>query len=296
MPQGEARLEHQRIAERGHLFTWEDPYLCNTYAIDAPTHTFIVDTYLGPDPMREVKEALISLGVEGKPFIVFNTHADYDHIWGNQAFAESTIITHDSSLRRIQVQGEEGFRSYREHMRGEVKLTPPNLVFRKRIAFPQDGVEIFHTPGHTGDSCSLYDRADKVLLTGDNLESPYPYINLLNLKEYTQSLEEYTKLDARWMIPGHDPPQDSRALLDQNLSYIRSVASGHTDLRSMSQRQLGAHYPNAVRLAELYLEKGDKIKARSYYTESLHILDLLERSDENDARRASIQKAINDID
>ena len=265
-----------------------EPYHTNVYAIVCPKRVFIVDTFLGPEPMEEVKAKLAKEGVTGRPFVVFNTHADYDHFWGNQSFEGSIIVAHDSALRRIRTQGDEGLREYGAQKMGEIRLTPPNLVFRKKIAFVEEGVEFFHTPGHTGDSSSCYDSVDRVLLPGDNLEAPYPYVNLLNLKEYTQSLEEYKRLEAKVIIPGHDPPQQDGTLLEENLAYIRGVASGHVDLAAMDQRRLRAHYPNTVRLAELYLEKADAKKARSYYEETLKVLSLLEPSPEDEARKTKI--------
>jgi glyoxylase-like metal-dependent hydrolase (beta-lactamase superfamily II) len=281
-------MEYGRVGSRGHLFTWMEPYHTNVYVIDGPRHVFVVDTFLGPNPMEDVKARLVREGVEGKPFVVFNTHADYDHFWGNQSFEGSLIVAQESTLRRIRIQGEEGLRENRGQMMGEVRLIPPNLLFRKKITFVEDRVEFFYTPGHTGDSSSCYDTVDRTLLPGDNLEVPYPYVNLLNLKEYTQSLEEYLKLEARVIIPGHDPPQSDGELLGQNFNYIRNMASGHIDLSAMSPRQLRAHYPNAVRLAELYIEKADANKAIAYYGEAVRVLDLLEPGPENEKRRREI--------
>jgi hypothetical protein len=90
------------------------------------------------------------------------------------------------------------------------------------------------------------------------------------------------------IIPGHDPPQSDGELLGQNFNYIRNVASGHIDLSAMSPRQLRAHYPNAVRLAELYIEKADANKAIAYYGEAVRVLDLLEPGPENEKRRREI--------
>jgi glyoxylase-like metal-dependent hydrolase (beta-lactamase superfamily II) len=264
------------------------PYHTNVYAIIAPKRVFIVDTFLGPEPMEEVKSQLTKEGVTGRPFVIFNTHADYDHYWGNQIFEGSIIVAHDQTFKRIRTQGEEGLHQYAAQAMGSVRLTPPNLVFRKKIAFMEEGVEFFYTPGHTGDSSSCYDSLDRILLPGDNLEAPYPYVNLLNLKEYTQSLEEYKRLEAKVIIPGHDPPQHDGALLDENLAYIRDVASGHIDLDVMDPQRLRAHYPNTIRLAELYFDKADTKKARSYYEEALKVLSLLETSPENNERSKKI--------
>ena len=288
-------MDFQRIGSRGLLFTWMDPYHTNVYVIEGKRHVFVIDTVLGPEPMEAVKTKLEEEGVTGKSLVVFNTHADYDHIWGNQAFRGSLMVAHESALRRIQTKGEEGLRAYQGHMMGTVELTPPNLVFRKKLTFVEEGVEIFYTPGHTGDSSSCFDSVDRVLLPGDNLEAPYPYVNLLNLKDYTQSLEEYARLGAKVIIPGHDPPQYDKKLLDENLDYIRAIASGHLDLGNMDQRRLRAHYPNTVRLAELYLEKADEKKAKSYYEEALSILRLLDHSTENEEKRAEIEASLKNL-
>lgn len=271
------------------------PYHTNLYAIDCPKRIFIIDTFLGPEPMEEVKSQLNKEGITEKPYIVFNTHADYDHFWGNQSFEGSIIIAHEQAFKRVRTQGKQGLHQYSAQAIGTVRLTPPNLVFRKRIAFIEEGVEFFYTPGHTGDSSSCYDSNDKVLLPGDNLEAPYPYINLLNLKEYTQSLEEYKRLETKAIIPGHDPPQYDGKLLNENLAYIHNITSGHIDIEAMDQRRLRAHYPNTVRLAELYLEKSDAKKARSYYEEALKVLKLLESSPENYERSNKINARLSEL-
>jgi glyoxylase-like metal-dependent hydrolase (beta-lactamase superfamily II) len=106
-------MEYGRVGSRGHLFTWMEPYHTNVYVIDGHKHVFVVDTFLGPGPMEEVKARLAGEGVRGKPFVVFNTHADYDHYWGNQSFEGSTIVAHESALLRIRTQGEEGLKENR---------------------------------------------------------------------------------------------------------------------------------------------------------------------------------------
>lgn len=52
----------------------------------------------------------------------------------------------------------------------------------------------------------------------------------------------------------------------------------------MDQRRLRAHYPNAICLAELYAEKADHKKAKSYYEEALKALGLIEPNAENEER------------
>ncbi len=59
--------------------------------------------------------------------------------------------------------------------------------------FAEEGVEFYFTSGHTEDSCSCFDHIDKTLFVGDNVESPVPHINELNVTAYVSTLEEYLK-------------------------------------------------------------------------------------------------------
>lgn len=281
-------MDFIKVGSRGYLFTWMEPYRTNVYVIIGEKQVFVIDTFLGNEPMEELNNKLDEEGIQCKSYVVFNTHADYDHYWGNRAFSESLIISHEQVLRRINSQGKEPLIKFQEYMKGEVKITPPNLTFRKHIVFTREGVEFFHTPGHTGDSSSCFDRVDRVLLPGDNLEAPYPYVNLLNLKDYVQSLEEYDKLDMRFIIPGHDPLQTNKKLLKKNLDYIKAVAVNQVNIESMNKRELSAHLPNLNRLAELYGEKGDKIKSSDYFRQTLAVIDLLDHSIENNKLKEQI--------
>jgi glyoxylase-like metal-dependent hydrolase (beta-lactamase superfamily II) len=173
-------MDYTRVGSRGFLFTFNDPYRVNVYAIDASEHLFICDTYLGTEPMQEVVKTLRGEGID-KPIIVFLSHADYDHIWGNGAFKEATIIAHASCYERIHDQSTNDLERFKSHKRGTVELVEPNLLFSHDLLYPKDGIKIYHTPGHTRDSSSLYDAHDRTVFVGDNIEHPFPYLTTRTL-------------------------------------------------------------------------------------------------------------------
>jgi len=108
-------MKVQEVGTRGFLFTFEDPYLTNLYVINGERFLFICDTFLGPDSIKEVLKYLKKRGFTSKPKIVFNSHHDYDHIWGNQCFKDSIILAHELCKKKIEEIGEDDLKEYNSH-------------------------------------------------------------------------------------------------------------------------------------------------------------------------------------
>lgn len=288
-------MKVQKVGSRGYVFTFEDPYKLNIYVINGEEHIFICDTGFGSDSVNAILDYLRTLDIHSKPFIVFNSHADYDHVWGNHVFKESEIIAHELSPEIFQKEGEEILEIYGEHKRGEVMLTPPNRLFKEKIVFKIEGVEFYHSPGHTLESSSCFDHKEKVLFVGDNIESPFPYINFLNLENYCDSLREYLSRNAKVIISGHDEVMFDESLILKNLQYLETIQSKKIDRKNFTKQHRGIHFQNTSRLAELLKEKGDKNAAQRYYREALEILKEAEASTEIEAEIKEMEKIIADL-
>ena len=288
-------MEVQKVGSRGYVFTFEDPYKLNIYVINGEEHLFICDTGFGSDSVNEILDYLRIIDIHSKPFIVFNSHADYDHVWGNHVFKESEIIAHELSPEIFQKEGEEILEKYWEHKRGEVILTPPNKLFKEKIVFKTEGVEFYHSPGHTLESSSCFDHKEKILFVGDNIESPFPYINFLNLENYCDSLREYLNRNAKVIISGHDEVMFDESLILNNLQYLETIQSNKIDRKNFTKQHQGIHLQNVSRLAELLKKKGDKTTARRYYEEALEILIEAETSPEIEVRIKEIENIIADL-
>ncbi len=236
-------MKVQQVGSRGYLFTWDEPYKTNVYAINGDKHLFICDTFLGIEPMEEAHEYLRGAGID-KPVVVFISHGDYDHYWGNGAFKNAVILAQEGCWERIHDEHEETYARHTHHKTGRVELVLPNMVFKERVIFPEDGVEFYHTPGHTKDSSSCMDVKDHILFVGDNVESPLPYLYSQDLDGYINSLEGYFERKPKTVISGHDPPMSNLRLVKENLEYVKKVKTGKVDTSKLDERALKVHEQN----------------------------------------------------
>lgn len=216
-------LVGETVGTRGLLFSFDHIGMrTNVYAINGSDVIYIVDTYLGPDIMAEIDRALHA-AFGPKPKIIINTHHDWDHIWGNCRYRDQWIVGHERCKELI---GTEGPKQLLENGEGKgltlgtVVLTPPNLTLTDRINFEADGLTVWHTPGHTADSISIWDTLDKVLVAGDNLERPHPFTQWSQLDVFERSLESYLALPIAHVITGHTGVE-GKALIEENLAWLR---------------------------------------------------------------------------
>lgn len=263
----------ETIGTRGVVFSFDDlstpDYECltNIYAIVGEKNIYLCDTFLGPAYMKEVKQYLYD-NYPNNPFIIFNSHYHWDHIWGNCAFPDSKIIAHELCLEKIQETGKTDLEKYKKFQKGKIKLIEPNLLFKKILLFEEEHIKIFHTPGHSIDSSSLFDLKDKILFAGDSLERPIPYIrsDMESVKQYINSLEKYTQLEINQIVPGHGPVSDS-SILDDNLAYLRSFPelNEKIDLNKKGKSFYLVHLNNLQTLAKSTEESKNLEAALNYY-------------------------------
>ena len=214
------------IGSRGTLFTFYDLEMpTNVYVINTMDTYFIVDTYLGEDPMVAIEDYLIE-HFGNKKKIVINTHSDWDHIWGNSYFEDNLIISHEKCKEDILKNGEHFLKEHSRLKRGFRKLVVPNMTFKEKITF-SEGIEVFHSPGHSVDSISIFDRVDNVLYAGDNIEYPIPFIQFEDIKGYIDTLRKYLELDADIFIGGHTEVENAD-IVKSNKNYLEKLLWGNS--------------------------------------------------------------------
>ncbi|MCL2368896.1 MAG: MBL fold metallo-hydrolase, partial [Oscillospiraceae bacterium] len=154
-------MKIERIGKRNIVFQYSLPgWNLNLHLILGEKCNYVVDTGLGSESVAPIREYLKN---DPKPIIVINTHHDWDHVWGNHCFDECIIISHSSCSELIAANWSEMLKKNEAYIRGDVKVCLPNLVFDGFLYFPEDGIKIFHTPGHSIDSISVFDERDGVL-------------------------------------------------------------------------------------------------------------------------------------
>ena len=236
-------MDIRNVGKRGILFTFYDLGIAtNVYIIRGEKRFYVIDTYLGPEVMRQVNQYIIKeydgmgenggeegsggmQGTGGRAVIVVNTHSHWDHIWGNSLYSSGLIISHSKCREHIREQGLHELEKYGKYQRGEVVITLPNLTFTDEMLFEDDGILLYYTPGHTDDGLSVLETRDRVLFAGDNLERPVPSLSSRDLNGYARTLEEYLRLDFQAVIGGHTGIE-GKSLVTDNLNYIKKVLSG----------------------------------------------------------------------
>jgi len=172
----------------------------------------------------------------GRTLLVINTHADYDHAWGNQLFADADapfpapIIGSQRCANRLRT-GEEAallqeMQRAEPEIFGDVRLTPPTVRFDGELKI--DGgdltLHLIPTPGHTEDHVSIYIPEIATLLAADAAELPYPAARTpAGLPLMRASLAALAALNAQTVLYCHAPVTAGPQLLHDNLAYFDAL-------------------------------------------------------------------------
>ena len=209
-------MKPTKITNRNIMFSrpMTDEYDLIIGLILGEKNNYIIDTGAGSG---DVAPVLAYLNGSSKPIIVVNTHCHWDHIFGNHVFGGSIIVAHTSCRDMIPAgeEWDEAIRQLAGKLEGDVIRCLPNLTFEDRLHFPEDGITIFHTPGHSRDCISVYDTVDKVLYAGDNIgdteDEIVPWIDT-DLETFRQMIETYKGYDFEICVCGHNKPQTKAVL------------------------------------------------------------------------------------
>ncbi len=212
-----------KISPRGRRFCFrpQNEWDLYCYLIEGNRHNFLIDTACGSDDALLMR-AYIEKNCAPLPLIVINTHHDWDHIWGNKIFCDKTIIASQRCVENIISFGQADLISNAKYISGSADIFLPNLPITKPLCFPEDGVEIFSSLGHTDDGLCVYDRLDKVLYVGDNIgDNETAVVPQLSCDKtlYCNEIYKLKKFDFLYLASGHNKLQKP-AFLDRILVQL----------------------------------------------------------------------------
>ena len=254
---------------RLHVFRADNEV--DTCALVTERYVVLIDTMATPELAAGIVEA-VSVELAGRQLLVVNTHADWDHSWGNATFEApggpylAPIVGHVKTAERLR--GDEARRYLAERQRNEarfahVRLVPPTITFEGtlRIEGGDLTLELIPTPGHTEDHVSVWVPELRLLLAGDAAEHPFPYVERPEgLPELRRSLQRLAALEPAMVIPCHGGTTDP-GLLARNLAYFDELERRGRALLETGQAPddwerredlpalLGLPYEDAVRRA-----------------------------------------------
>lgn len=205
--------------------------LVDTFIIVTTRYVVLVDTVINPTTARQMLD-FARPQLAGRQLLVVNTHADYDHAWGNQLFAGPTaafpapiIGTRRAAEQFAQPDATthlQAMQAAEPAIFAEVVLTPPTILFEERLVI--DGgdltLELFATPGHTVDHLAIYLPEIETLLAADAAELPFPLARTVDgLPTMRASLQTLADRQAKTVLYCHAPVTIGPSLLHANIAY-----------------------------------------------------------------------------
>ncbi len=266
-------MELTTLGERNLTVAFLSPFYTTTHLIFGDNRVYVCDTFIGPEPMKKISKIIKEKGHQDKPIVVFNSHADWDHVWGNCHFRDATILGHRECRTRIEKDCTKDLKKFYDQRQGEVVLIPPTTVFDTNYIFEDDDIEFFYSPGHTIDSSSCYDRKEHILFVGDNIESNIPYVNSLDFDTYISTLEGYLARDWKHVVPGHDPIQNDASLILSNIDYLKLLKEWAVNLDVLSSKALNVHLYTLSKLVSQITTAGIQEKVKSHYKDAIAVLE-----------------------
>jgi glyoxylase-like metal-dependent hydrolase (beta-lactamase superfamily II) len=241
---------------RVHVFYSRDEV--ETFVLTTQRYVIVVDSATTPAISAAIMD-MVKADLAGRRLLVVNTHADYDHAWGNATFAEdgpypAPILA--TRLARERLLGQEA-RDRLERMRrqdetlNEVRLVAPTLTFEGD--FQIDGgdltVQLLATPGHTPDHVSVWIPELRLVLAGDAAEFPVPYIDQpANVPILRESLRRLVALEPFMVLPCHGETS-TPDLLTKNLAYFDELERRIVEAPELPD--LPGDWPNSDDLPDL---------------------------------------------
>lgn len=122
------------------------------FLVEGLGKAMLVDTGLGSGDIKSFAESLTKA-----PIFLINTHADSDHIGCNDSFEK--VMMHQAEVKYYQMKKPDN--------RTVVEFVGEGDV----IDIGNRQFEVIHIPGHTPGSIALFDRNNKLLLSGDSVQS-----------------------------------------------------------------------------------------------------------------------------
>jgi len=195
----------------------------SVHLIEGRYRFYLCDTFLGNRSMSVVKNYIRE--TPRKDLLIFNSHSDYDHIWGNGAFEGYEIIAHELARRRMEERWDYDFENLERFHDGEVLKKLPGITFSDKLVFEDDDIEFRYMPGHTLCSSVCIDRRDSVIFVGDLVEDPLPITLWSDLVTFMESLKTILKMSYRTVISGHSGIVGD-SLVRKNLEYLKALFLG----------------------------------------------------------------------
>ena len=117
----------------------------------------------------------------------------------------------------------------------EIRITPPTSTFARTRVIELGGREVrllFLGRGHTNGDTFVYLPKERVVATGDEMESQVAYMGSAQFDEWVATLDALKKLDFVTVLPGHGAAFTDRTKITAFQGYLRDLVTQGRALRA----------------------------------------------------------------
>ena len=210
--------------------------LVTAFAVFTKRYVILIDTLVNASTARYMVETIQDAVTANRQLLVINTHADWDHCWGNSIFVgvdavvPAPIIGHrlcrerlisDAARQTLRAKQQQNPELY-----ADVRLVPPTVTFDELLTIDGDDLqlELIHLPGHTPDHIAVHIPALNTVFPGDSAELPLPFVDTAEtLPQLRASLIRLRELHAATALYCHAPGISSPEVIDANIAYFDTL-------------------------------------------------------------------------
>lgn len=182
------------------------------------------------DNLQHIFEAIESFDLDSRRIKqVIVTHAHIDHIGGLPKISKllnPKICAPKEEADYIEKADEHMILAWMFGSRFEPVEVNTKLSAGDTLEVEDFLLKVLHTPGHTKGSICLYDEEKRILFSGDTVFSggAFGRVDLPtgNAKELTESLLTLSKLEVKYLLPGHMGIVTKGANEDIRQSYLNT--------------------------------------------------------------------------
>ena len=170
-----------------------------------------------------------------------NTMAEYTYLSSVEPVPARVAALRERSAKETDPQQKAALErqianslAYLEQVK-EIKVTPPGVTLDRKMTLFRGGREIqilFFGRGHTDTDVVVYLPKEKIVCTGDLMESVISYMGDAYLDEWPATLDRLMALDFDTVMPGHGVVFKGKAHIEAFQRYLRDVSKQARELKT----------------------------------------------------------------
>ncbi len=146
---------------------------------------------------------------------------------------EETNAQQKTALERQLAVAQQGWEELKE-----IKPTPPNVTYSKKKVVNLGNREVqmlFLGRGHTSGDTFVYLPKEKIICTGDMMETQVAYMGDAQFEEWVATLDAVKKMDWEIDLPGHGAPFKDKGLITAFQGYLTDLMKQGAELRKQGR-------------------------------------------------------------